>query len=67
MKGKHHNVQVAVKVVYSVSSDLQREITVMSEIIHPNIVRLYGLMNEGTQANWQWGTVRDIIMPFPYQ
>lgn len=60
MRKKQHNVPVAVKVVYSVSPNFQKEITVMTEIIHPNIVRLYGLMNEGTHTIGQW---RDIHVP----
>ena len=47
MKKSTQTVQVAVKVVESISPDFQKEVTIMSEIIHPNIVRLYGLMNEG--------------------
>ena len=41
------NIKVVVKSVNRITTELQKEVTVMSEVVHPNIVRLYGLINEG--------------------
>ena len=38
---------VAVKSVAEITTDFRKEVTIMSEVVHPNIVRLYGLINEG--------------------
>ena len=50
LKRKEQNVEVAIKIVDNISPDLQKEITIMTEIIHPNIVHLYGLVKEGTHT-----------------
>ena len=42
------NLTVAVKTVQYMSRDFQREMTIMTGIVHPNIVQLYGMVNEGT-------------------
>ena len=41
------HVTVAVKTVAQITLDFKKEVTIMSEVIHPNIIRLYGLINEG--------------------
>lgn len=41
------NVTVAVKTVAQITLDFRNEVTIMSEEVHPNIVRLYGLIIEG--------------------
>ena len=50
LKRKPQSVQVAIKIVNTISPDFQKEITIMAEIIHPNIVHLYGLMKEGMHS-----------------
>ena len=45
------NIKVVVKSVNRITTELQKEVTVMSEVVHPNIVRLYGLINEGISVS----------------
>lgn len=47
MKKFKRNRTVAVKSVAHITDDFRKEVTIMSEVVHPNIVRLYGLVNEG--------------------
>ena len=46
MKSANVSVTVAVKTVAQIT--LNKEVTIMSEVLHPNIVRLYGLINQGS-------------------
>ena len=41
------SVTVAVKTVAHNTLDFRKEVTIMSEAVHPNIIRLYGLINQG--------------------
>ena len=47
MRMRGANVKVAIKSLDQITPELQREVTIMSEVVHPNIVRLHGLINEG--------------------
>ena len=38
---------VAIKTIPQITLDFRNEVTIMSEVVHPNIVRLYGLIVEG--------------------
>ena len=41
------SITVAVKTVAQITLDFRKEVTIMSEVVHPNIIRLYGLINQG--------------------
>ena len=45
------NIKVVIKSVNRITTALQKEVIVMSEVVHPNIVRLYGLINEGISVS----------------
>lgn len=47
MRMRGANVKVAIKSLDQITPELQREVTIMSDVVHPNIVRLHGLINEG--------------------
>ena len=38
---------VAIKTIPQITLDFRNEVTIMSEVVHPNIVHLYGLIVEG--------------------
>ena len=42
------SVTVAVKTVAQITLNFRKEMTIMSEVVHPNIVRLYGLIKQGS-------------------
>lgn len=49
-------VEVAIKTIRRYDSqkemdDFMREMTVMSQLIHPNIIHLYGIVKEGVLRN----------------
>ena len=47
MMGSQQSVTVAVKTVAHNTLDFRKEVTIMSEVVHPNIIHLYGLINQG--------------------
>ena len=47
MKRKPQNITVAVKRVGNIAPDFEKEVSVMSGVVHPNIIELYGLINRG--------------------
>ena len=47
MRTLQRTLTVAVKSVANITNDFRKEVTIMSEVVHPNIIRLYGLVNEG--------------------
>ena len=50
MRVKQLSITVAVKSVPKITADFRKEVTIMAEMVHPNIVSLYGLINEGMSA-----------------
>ena len=48
MKSRHSSVTVAVKPVAQITSDVWKE---LSQVVHPNIVSLHGLISEGEYMN----------------
>ena len=51
-------LEVAVKTVAHMNkkerSNFRQEMIIMSKIVHPNVVRLYGLIPQGKLINGQW-------------
>ena len=46
-----NKAKVAVKSLARIAEDFREEVTIMSDVVHPNIVRLYGLINYGKFRN----------------
>ena len=58
-KGTPGEVLVAIKTTKKNSSekekaDFMKEMTIMSTLLHPNIVQLYGLVNQSEWDVWSW-------------
>ena len=47
MRKTGNKIKVALKSVDNITPDFQKEVNTMLGVVHPNIVRLYGLIDEG--------------------
>ena len=68
-KGSGISVAVAVKTIKKFKSeketdDFLREMTVMSQMIHPNVVRLHGLVQQGIIIMYIYQYLRQYAGPY---